>query len=145
MTLEIEGKKQAHKLHDYIRTHAASAHKTVQKLPRPGHAGREAELEVSWSVVFLTPPTQPRGDYRAQPLKAWVVCARETAPPKGAEAVEWILLTNVPVLSAADALERLNWYERRGIVEEYHKAQKTGCGIEQLQFQHEDRPATRLS
>ena len=33
-----------------------------------------------------------------------------------------------------DAWERTDWYECRWIIEEYHKAQKTGCSIEELQF-----------
>jgi hypothetical protein len=44
------------------------------------------------------------------------------------------LLTNVPVACAADAHERVSWYERRPIIEEYHKGQKTGCRIESLQL-----------
>ena len=30
--------------------------------------------------------------------------------------------------------ERTSWYECRWIIEEYHKAQKTGCLSEDLQF-----------
>ena len=36
--------------------------------------------------------------------------------------------------TAADAWERADWYARRWGVEEYHKAQKTGVGIETLQL-----------
>jgi hypothetical protein len=34
-----------------------------------------------------------------------------------------------------DALRVTGWYERRWVVEEFHKAQKTGCRIEDMQFQ----------
>ena len=30
--------------------------------------------------------------------------------------------------------ERISWYEVRWVIEEYHKALKTGCGVEALQF-----------
>jgi len=33
-----------------------------------------------------------------------------------------------------DAWRVTGWYERRWVVEEYHKAQKTGCRIEDMQF-----------
>ena len=33
------------------------------------------------------------------PLTVWVVRVAETTPPAGVEALEWILLTNVPVLT----------------------------------------------
>ncbi len=58
----------------------------------------------------------------------------EPNTPKNEEPLEWILLTNCPVLSLEDAFERINWYELRWIIEEYHKGMKTGCGIQTLQF-----------
>src|SRR5262249_29367099 len=67
--------------------------------------------------------------------RAW-----EIDPPKWVkEPLEWILLTNEPTVTLADALKRLEWYESRWIIEEFHKAQKTGCGIEQMQFRHVER------
>jgi hypothetical protein len=48
--------------------------------------------------------------------------------------LEWVLLTNVSVTTLAEAWERVSWYECRWVIEEYHKAQKTGCAIEELQF-----------
>src|SRR5271167_4858484 len=39
-----------------------------------------------------------------------------------------------PVTDAASAWEKSDWYSCRWMVEEYHKAQKTGCQIEDLQF-----------
>src|SRR5205823_14664990 len=64
----------------------------------------------------------------------WVVRVYEVDPPKGVKALEWILLTNRPVATVDDAWERVSWYECRWVIEEYHKAQKTGCAIEDLQF-----------
>ncbi len=48
--------------------------------------------------------------------------------------MEWILLTNGKVDTLEEAWERVGWYECRWVIEEYHKAQKTGCAIEDLQF-----------
>jgi hypothetical protein len=59
---------------------------------------------------------------------------REVDPPAGAAPLEWVLLTNVPVATAADAWERADWYACRPVIEEFHKALKTGCGVEDLQF-----------
>jgi hypothetical protein len=52
----------------------------------------------------------------------------------------------VAVASAADAWERAEWYGCRVVVEEYHKCQKTGCAIEQMQFEYAERlrPAIAL-
>ena len=72
--------------------------------------------------------------------------AAEVDPPAEVQPLEWILLTNVPVECLEDACERIGWYECRWIIEEYHKALKTGCGVETLQFTTEDRlkPAIAL-
>ena len=39
-----------------------------------------------------------------------------------------------PVLDAEPAWEKCDWYACRWMLEEYHKAQKTGCAIEEPQF-----------
>jgi len=60
--------------------------------------------------------------------------------------LEWFLLTNEPVTNLDEAWRVVGWYECRWIIEEYHKAQKTGCGIENPQFETEERlqPAIAL-
>jgi hypothetical protein len=63
-----------------------------------------------------------------------VIRAWEVAPPAGGTALEWVLLTNVPVRTLADARMRVGWYEARWVTEEYHKVLKTGLGVEQLQL-----------
>jgi hypothetical protein len=134
------------KLHDFARQLPATGDKTVEVPPGPGRPARTATVSIAWAPVTLLIPKQPRGEIRGVPLKTWVICAREVTPPAGAESVEWILLTNVPAETLDDALERVTWYERRWIIEEYHKALKTGCGIETLQFTTEQalQPAIAL-
>jgi hypothetical protein len=50
-----------------------------------------------------------------------------------------MLLTNEPVQEYDDAQRVTEWYERRWIVEEFHKAKKTGCQIEDMQFTGTER------
>src|SRR5277367_276721 len=69
-----------------------------------------------------------------RPLDLWCVRVAEINPPKGVTPVEWTLLTNQPVTTLGDAWERASWYEVRWVIEEYHKAMKTGCAIEEMQF-----------
>lgn len=106
--------------------------KTVQT--RVGRSKQKAKVCISFAPVQLLPPHVKRGEYEKRPLPLWVVRIWEPNPPKGAQRLEWILLTSVPVESVDDAWQRGDWYECRWIIEEYHKAQKTGCGIEQMQF-----------
>jgi hypothetical protein len=108
--------------------------RTVVVRSHDGGKQRKAKLVLSWAAVTLPPPGQQCGYSRRQPLRVWVVRVWEPDPPPGEEAVEWFLLTNVAVAQAADAWQRVDWYCARWVVEEYHKAQKTGCDIEDPQF-----------
>ena len=56
------------------------------------------------------------------------------APPAAATALEWLLLTTVPVLTFNDAVERIRWYRQRWQIEVYHKILKSGCAVEKCQL-----------
>lgn len=104
-----------------------------------GRPARTAQLCVAFAGVRLIPPLQKRGDYDDLALNVWAVRVWEPNPPPGEKGLEWILLTNEPVISFTDAWRVVEWYECRWVVEEYHKALKTGCSIEELQFTAESR------
>jgi hypothetical protein len=137
---------QQTKLHDYARQLPEQASRVVNVGATTQHPARTAHLSVSWAKVTLLVPKQPRGETRRVPLTTWIVRVAEKDPPSGVEPLEWILLTNVPVNDEADAQERIDWYECRWMIEEYHKCMKTGCQIEDLQFTSEERlqPAIAL-
>lgn len=103
---------------------------------RRGVPARTAALQLAWTGLTVRPPADVRGETA---LPAWVVRVWEADPPAGVEPLEWVLLTTVPVTSVADAWARVGWYERRWLVEEYHRGLKTGCRVEASQLQ--DRPA----
>lgn len=143
---ENQGEIERVQLHDEARRLPAQGERTIDIPARPGQSARTATVGVAWQAVTLAPPRQPRGDERGVPLQTWVVRVAELAPPAGVEGLEWILLTNVPVTSLAETFERVDWYKRRWLIEEYHKAMKTGCDIENMQFCYRDRlePAIAL-
>lgn len=107
---------------------------------------REATMAVSFAPVQIKPPGKKNGNHGNEPLAMWVVRVWEKNPPKGQERLEWFLLTNEPVISFDVAYEVVGWYERRWIIEEFHKGNKTGCKIESPQFTSEERlqPAIAL-
>jgi hypothetical protein len=119
-----------HYLHDAVRT-KRSVLEWDHKIPaKAGRKARTAHLKMSFTPVVLDLPGKRAGEYPDQPLVLWAVRVWEPNPPEGEDPLEWILLTNVPVTTPEDARERVNWYETRFVVEEYHKGMKTGCGIE---------------
>jgi hypothetical protein len=113
---------------------------------RDRKARKDAEFVVRAAPVLVCPPHAKYGNHGDDPLPLWAVQASELDPPAGEKPVEWILLTNEPVRSFKDAWRVIGWYERRWIIEEYHKAMKTGCRIEDLQFTAVERlqPAIAL-
>jgi hypothetical protein len=121
-------------LFEAIRAQPAVAQRPLVVQPSSGRSGRKTTVRISFTPVQLALPGKRLGDYARLPLDLWAVRVWEPNTPAGEAPLEWILLTNVAVTTAADAEQRVDWYERRPIVEEYHKGMKTGCKIEALQF-----------
>ena len=122
---------------DAARQLASMGERTLDIPAKPGQAARTAHLSVSWQAVTLRSPRNVRGPETL--IHAWVVRTWEATPPPDVTAIEWLLLTSVPVVCLADALERIDWYTCRWIVEVYHSCLKTGCAIEKSQLQHAER------
>lgn len=110
----------------------------VKVPPRHGQAGRTAQLEIRWREISLHPPLR-RAKEKLPNVTVWAVWAVETAPPPDQPAVEWLLLTTVPILTASDALQRLAWYACRWGIEVWHKVLKSGCRIEARQLETAER------
>lgn len=134
-----EAESKRCKLFAFARALPELGRRVLEVPARAGRTARPATVRVAASPLQLLPPRQPRGEHRRVALTTWVVHVREIDPPAGVEALEWILLTNVPVADLAAACERVAWYASRWLVEELHKGVKTGCAIEALEFRHEDR------
>jgi hypothetical protein len=122
---------------DAVRRLPAMGERPLDIPAKPGQAARTAQLSVSWQQVSLRAPLRARDETSV--LMAWIVRTWETNPPPGVTPIEWLLLTSVPVQNLEDALERLEWYTCRWIIEEYHSCLKTGCAVEKSQLQHAQR------
>jgi len=125
---------QRAKLYDWARQLPTLGHQTVEVSENNGQVGRQAKVRIAAGAMRILPPRAHRGEHGREALPCWVVHLREQDPPAGASALEWFLVTNVPTEGLEQAGERVGWYRCRGVIEEYHKAQKTGCGIESMQF-----------
>src|SRR5262245_59523975 len=119
---------------DAVRQQPAVTTRKMSVQASERHAARIAKLNISFVQVEIAEPGKRSGEYTAKSLILSAVRVWEPQPPRGVEGLEWILLTNIPVTDEATAEQRVEWYEHRPIVEEYHKCMKTGCGVETLQF-----------
>lgn len=132
-----DGQGEKTLLFDHLRSLSAAGKQTKKIFDRTLGKERQATLAVAYAAVELQLPHVKKGEYANEPIPVWAVRVWEPNPPKGQEPLEWFLVTLEPVTSVKDAWERCSWYECRYTVEEFHKAKKTGCDIERLQFETE--------
>src|SRR2546426_941782 len=64
-----------------------------------------------------------------------VIYVSERKPPPGEPAVEWFLLTNLPIGTSEEIAFAVDCYRGRWTIEEYFKALKTGCQYEKRQLE----------
>jgi hypothetical protein len=121
-----------------MTTAPVAATVTIQRKTRGAQPAREADLTVRWREVTLRPPTS-RAKEHLPNVTIWAVWAIERTPPPGAEPVEWLLLTTVPITTTKDALERLGWYALRWGIEVWHNVLKSGGQIEKVQLETAER------
>jgi len=102
-----------------------------------------ARLNIRFGRVQLQPPNQSADQ---PPIQLWAIQAEESTPvPKGVARIVWRLLTSMPVHSAAEAIEKVQWYAQRWQIEVLHKVLKSGCQIEQRQLETAQRLERVLS
>jgi len=101
---------------------------------RDRKARKGARLIVRGGAVLTHAPHAKHGHHGRDPLAMYLVEVKEVNPPKGQKPVTWRLFTNEPIHLLDDALRVIGWYEKRWVIEEFHKGMKTGCGVEKLQF-----------
>jgi len=97
----------------------------------------EASLELRFQRILIHPPAGKQKNYPELVLTA--IHARETKAPKGRERIDWKLLTDLPVRSCLDAIEKLEWYAQRWKIETFHKILKSGCRAEEAKLRTAER------
>jgi hypothetical protein len=68
-----------------------------------------------------------------------VVLVREENPPAGEPAIEWLLVTSLPVTTLSEIETVVDYYRCRWLIEQYFKVLKSGCEVEKLQLETTDR------
>ena len=122
------------------------SHRNVQGLGPVGDGGgrgfllhsRTAEVEVRFGQVLLPAPRDCGKFVRECGIVAiamWVVEVRQLNPPVELQPLRWVLFTSHAVESFEDAWKVIEYYEKRPLIEEFHKAAKTGCRLEARQYQ----------
>ena len=103
---------------------------------------RTAEIEVRCGEVIMPQPRQKSpwlNEIEITTIKMNLVEVREVNPPKSSAGLHWVLLTSLPASTFNEAWKVIEYYEKRPIVEEFHKALKTGCRVEERQYETSER------
>jgi hypothetical protein len=100
---------------------------------------RQAVVELRYCLVPILPPRAKQSRYPSLTLTVLHACER--CPPKDAEPIDWKLITDLPVRSRQEAIDKLKWYAMRWKIETYHKILKSGCRAEDSHL----RTAQRLT
>ncbi len=103
----------------------------------------EAELDIKYEQLQVLPPMGKWKDYTD--LTLTVIHAMERGTPLGREKIAWKLITNLPVKSLAEVIEKLNWYAMRWKIEVFHKILKSGCKAEASKLRSSERLVNLIS
>jgi hypothetical protein len=111
------------------RTVPLSARRS-KSAPRSTHDGRDAraaKLSVRCMRVTISPPKHAP---ECEEIEMNVVQVLEENPVSGCEPVAWMLATSLPVGKPSEVERIIDIYRARWVIEEFHKALKTGCMFE---------------
>jgi len=100
-------------------------------------ANCRVQLEIRYRRLRVLPPIGKQKIY--PPLNLTVIHAVEREAPSDRQPLHWKLMTNLPVGSPAEAVEKINWYAMRWKIETFHKILKSGCRLEESRLRTAER------
>lgn len=103
----------------------------------PKRLARTATVEIRAKRVRLKPP--PRKHTKLPEVEVNVVLVREINPPSEDEAIEWVLVTSLPIETAEEVLRVVKYYTGRWPIEIFFRVFKTGCQVERIQLETSER------
>lgn len=134
-----------HSLDEVLRAALLLGTYELQVRANGDQPARIALIEVRATQIMMPRPRSGVSRYvydsGIREIPMWVVEARETNAPRGVKALRWALLTSEETRIFEDAWGIIEWYEKRPIIEDYHKCLKTGCRVEARLYRTGDRLA----
>ncbi len=94
-------------------------------------------VELRYRRIRVLPPIGKQKRYPA--LELTIIHARERDAPADRPPIDWRLVTDLPVTTKAEAIEKLRWYALRWKIEVFHKILKSGCRAEEARLRTAER------
>lgn len=124
--IQVNGK--AERLHPWVRALTAKKSIPTYFRTRGEQFSGEVELELTWGKATI------QSSLTTSCQTSMEVTFVRVFAQENSKKIEWILSTSLPVENADDALKVVVMYQKRWLIEEYHKALKTGCRVEECQM-----------
>jgi len=126
-------------LFSYARWLPGSAQRRLRVRRKGNQTLEDVKLSVAAGSVTLFPSKFEPGYREREPIACGVVRVWEVDPPDGVKPLEWLLCTSLPCATPSEQLFVAQGYSLRWLIEEFHKCEKTGCGVEMRRLEHVDR------
>ena len=127
-------------LWDYAEKQKVEGKILIEVPAKDNHPKRIAACNIKIGKITILPPRSFKGDKsKVSELTTFTIQVIEDNPPKGANKLEWMLHTNIPVMNYDEAIEKINWYCLRWRIEVYFKVIKSGFNVERCRLETADR------
>lgn len=97
----------------------------------------KVNLLIKFATIKVLPPIGKRKRYPELLLS--VIYAEEKRKPRNREKISWKLMTDLPIKTMKEAVEKINWYAMRWKIETFHKILKSGCKAEESKLRTAER------
>ncbi len=122
------------RLYDYASKLLSAGSKELKIPQKGGRKSRTAHLDIKYAPVALKSPANKK---EFDNISLYYVGCIEQG--ESDDKLAWHLLTSEPVTNKEEALNIVSYYERRWLIEDFHKVWKSeGTQVEQLRMQSKD-------
>ncbi len=123
------GERTYVKVRDEVSRSKLLGTRTIELSATPQCAARQAHLEIRAITVEVKPP---HARSHLPSVTHNVVLVTEVGGPDDGTAVEWLLLTTLPITTFEEILRVIDDYVAHWAVEIFFRTLKTGCRVEKI-------------
>jgi len=107
---------------------------TIKIPEKKGHKLVDVEVSIRFKKVTIVKPEYCKSPHETIELTA--ILLQQISPKQDwqEETIDWRLLTSLAIETVADALQCVQWYCYRWLIERFHYVLKSGTKIEELQL-----------
>ena len=125
-------------LYEYFDSESVKGILNVEILPKQNTKSRTAICEIKYSKIVIEKPTRNKTEQKSS-IELYAIYVNEKDTPENIEPIKWLLLTNLPVRTEAEAREKIDWYCLRWRIEIFFKILKSGLKVEDCRLSQMER------